>query len=451
MRYLFFALFVILTQSCGSEFLEIKPDKALAVPTTIKDLQALLDDMDQQINQTPGLIELVTDHFTVAENVLASQSEDSRNSYLYIHNSLETEDSFDWDRMYHQVLRTNIVLDGLQAIEMNEGNRAEYEMAKGTALFFRGWHFFNLLQMFSKPYNPLTSDTDLGIVVKLNSDINERLPRSTTEATYKQILSDLESAAELLPGMAIATSRPTLATGYAFLARVHLSRFDYPNAAKYADLSLKENAKLLDYRQLTLGGAFPDVFRANDEVLLYSLPVLFATVFRTSKIDPAFVASYHDDDLRKRMYFKKNAVGDDILSASYLFTSNDAFSGLTTSEMYLVSAEAAVRNGDVDAGITRLNDLLRTRWADPDAYVELTAPSEDGALRLILEERTKELFYRGLRWYDLRRLNEEPKYAKTLERVYRGETYRLEPKGDQYAFRIPRSEIKANPKVLQNQ
>src|SRR5690606_25537193 len=102
-----------------------------------------------------------------------------------------------------------------------------YREIKGAAYFFRAWHFFNLLQVYSAPYDSQTANTDLGIVLKLSADVNEHVRRSTVEMCYAQILDDLEYATSLLPPTSFVASRPNLAAAYALLARVYLSRFDY--------------------------------------------------------------------------------------------------------------------------------------------------------------------------------------------------------------------------------
>jgi hypothetical protein len=60
---------------------------------------------------------------------------------------------------------------------------------------------------------------------------------------------------------------------------------------------------------------------------------------------------------------------------------------------------------------------------------------------LILEERRRELIGRGLRWTDLRRINQETDYAVTLEKSLNGESYILEPNSVRYTYPIPDDEI----------
>ena len=67
-----------------------------------------------------------------------------------------------------------------------------------------------------------------------------------------------------------------------------------------------------------------------------------------------------------------------------------------------------------------------------------------------LAERRKELIQRGLRWTDLRRLNLDPRFAVTIERVVQGATYQLLPNDLRYTFLIPNDEIFANGLIEQN-
>ena len=62
-------------------------------------------------------------------------------------------------------------------------------------------------------------------------------------------------------------------------------------------------------------------------------------------------------------------------------------------------------------------------------------------LRIILEERRKELLYRTLRWSDLRRLNKEANFADTIYRKINGQKYQLLPGSQRYTFQIDRQAI----------
>jgi len=60
----------------------------------------------------------------------------------------------------------------------------------------------------------------------------------------------------------------------------------------------------------------------------------------------------------------------------------------------------------------------------------------------LIQERRKELPFSGnLPWEDLRRLNQEPNFAKTLTRMLNGETFSLPPGDNRYVYPIPENEI----------
>jgi len=65
----------------------------------------------------------------------------------------------------------------------------------------------------------------------------------------------------------------------------------------------------------------------------------------------------------------------------------------------------------------------------------------DRLLRIILEERRKELIFRGLRWPDLKRLNKDSKFQVSLMRDFNGERYMLSPNSLNYGILLPQSAI----------
>ncbi len=446
MKYfvVFYIPFLVSFVSCGDSFLEAKPDKALVVPKTLDDYQAILDDVNQQINQSPGLMEASIDDYIVKEDGLNMISEDVRNAYLWNREGLVAlESHYDWNRLYAQVLRANLVLEGLQEIRPEqEENR--YREIKGAAYFFRAWHFFNLLQVYSAPYDSQTANTDLGIVLKLSADVNEHIGRSTVEMCYAQILDDLENAILLLPSTSFVASRPNLVAAYGLLARVYLSRFDYVHTERYARSALDIKNNLLDFNDV--GTIFPDpLLVGNDEVLFHSIPILQASsLIRNAIIDPNLVNLYDEGDLRKTKFLKFDDAGNAQINRTYFGSTVAPYSGLTTSEMYLVLAESLTQLDRLNEAMDVLNALRKTRFDKTVSYVNLEAQNKEDALVHIYKERRQELVFRGLRWYDLRRLNKDPQFSTTLVRIYNGTTYTLKPDSEFYCFPIPRNELLYN-------
>jgi hypothetical protein len=118
------------------------------------------------------------------------------------------------------------------------------------------------------------------------------------------------------------------------------------------------------------------------------------------------------------------------------------FSGLATDEMYLIRAECNARKNKKTEALNDLNALLVKRWKT-NTFTHIDTPTADAALQVILQERRKELCFRGIRWTDLRRLNQDPRFAVTLKRGLLGSTtlFTLPPNSDRYVYPIPDSEI----------
>jgi len=133
----------------------------------------------------------------------------------------------------------------------------------------------------------------------------------------------------------------------------------------------------------------------------------------------------------------------------YRFAGNgDVNRGFSMGELYLIEAEAKVRDADVNGALTALNALRSKRYVAGTPDVAESDP--DKLLRIILEERRRETRFMGLRWYDLKRLNKDSRFQKTISHTLFGETYTLEPGDNRYVLAIPRNVIELNPLIEQN-
>src|SRR5690606_17026738 len=112
------------------------------------------------------------------------------------------------------------------------------------------------------------------------------------------------------------------------------------------------------------------------------------------------------------------------------------FSGLTTAELYLVLSECEVRLGNVIESLSYINPLLEKRF--DGSFTSIDTPDAESLLVIILEERRKELVFRGLRWMDLKRLNLDFRFQKAITRELFGNTYVLLPQSEKYVVPAPR-------------
>ncbi|SDF79601.1 SusD family protein [Mucilaginibacter pineti] len=445
-------LFIIVMVSCKKGYLDARPDKALLVPSTLADFQAILDNTDI-MNKAPYLNEVSTDDIYTTDNGFAGADPVIQQSYIWAKDIFQGQSGYDWNVPYQQVFYANVVLDGLQKIDQLAVSQMQYNQIKGNALFHRAFAFYNLAQEFAKPYNVNTAGQDLGIPLRLSSDVNEKSTRGTLQATYDQIISDLIAAEPLLPLQAGYKSRPNHSAVLGLLAKVYLTMQNYTKAATYANASLQLNGKLIDYNTLNPAGARPlpmSLPNGNDEVQYYT-PLLYSLFLSSSSltaIDSTLYRSYNVNDLRKTVFFRDRGNGRYTFKGGYGGVS-DVFGGIANDEIYLIRAECYARANQTADAMSDLNTLLKNRYKT-GTFTSLTATNGDDALSKILTERRKELIYRNVRWTDLRRLNQDSRFAVTITRNINGTIYTLSPGSNRYVFPIPQDEINYSG-IQQNQ
>lgn len=447
------AFTILILQSCKKDWLDAKPDKSLVVPTTLQDFQAILDNTDVFNTNYPGLNEVSSDNYYVTfGNWQNSGSALERNSYTWSKELYAGETyNADWNNSYKRILYTNIAIEGVNKITSTNQNLNDWNNVKGTALFYRAFSYYNLSQLFCKPYEEISSTTDLGLPLRLSSDVNAKLQRSSIRETYDQILKDLNVAIGLLPESQIYLTRPSKNAVYALLARVYLGMRDYDKALEYAKLSLNKNSFLIDYNTLQEADnlSFP---RFNGEVIFHSEASNYTIIYRSNfNVDTTLYRTYQNNDLRKSLFYTVS--GADAIFRGNYSGSNAFFNGLAVDEIMLIRAECYARKNMVNRAMEDINTLLKTRWKKnsdgTSEYNELTASNSLEALKIILEERRKELPFRELRWTDLRRLNSDPNYAITIKRKINNQVYALSPNDPKYTLSIPPDEINLSD-IVQN-
>jgi hypothetical protein len=215
-----------------------------------------------------------------------------------------------------------------------------------------------------------------------------------------------------------------------------MGRFE--EAYLYADSCLRLSAELLDYNSLNAAASLP-IPKFNVEVLFSAMSANLGIMGATNAlmVDELY-HSYAADDLRKTIFFRANSnpANSFYFKGSYDQSSAQMFMGITTSEVYLIKSEAACRIGRTDDALTALNTLLEKRWNRNAVYPTITQRDPDILLRTVLDERRKELLFRGRRWADLKRLNLDPRFRKPLQRQLEDDTYTLPANDLKYAFRL---------------
>lgn len=429
-------LIVILSTVSCKKYLETKSVQTLATPSTLSDLEGLLN--AELINKGTMLANGSTDEYYYIYTDWQSRNELQKNGYIW---DAQLNNYNDWRDLYVAVFYANTVLFNLDFIS-NGGDVLRWNRIKGGALFYRALAFYRIAQLYAPQYDANTAEVDAGIVLRLNADFNEVSSRSTVKKTYEQIIADLNAALELLqddlPNNVLTKTFPTKAAVYAFLARVNLQIGDYHKARENADLCLQLYNFLLDYNDATKvvpGSSIPFKIH-NEEVIFYSNNDASPASTSRAKVDSNLYNSFAATDIRKTAFFSKNADNSYRFKGSYNEGNVNLFCGIATDEVYLIRAECLARAGSTSDAMLVLNDLLSKRYSKA-AFVPLVANNASEALKHIINERKKELIFREVRWSDLKRLNKEPAFATVLTRNLNGEVYTLPANDYRYTMLLP--------------
>lgn len=430
--------------SCN-KFLDKKAESALVIPNSLPALQALLDNNNiMNVYMGSGLVEVGADDFYISGTSYNALSELEKHAYTWRPYAYFTvaERNMNYSNIYRVVFNANTVLEQLNKID--GGSSETYNSIKGSALFFRAYAFYQLAQVYCEAYKSGDAEynkLNLGVPIRLTPDFEERSVRSSLEDTYVQIEKDLMEAAQLLPDRSETAMRPSKLASLAMLARLCLTMGAYDKALLYTDRALNINAILMDYKDRNFQSATPFEILNPETIFLSYNATVFAIDPSIANVDTILYRSYADDDLRKTLFFNVKSDGTVAFKGSYVgFYNSVFFNGIATDELYLIKAECLARQGQLDMAKTALKSLLDKRYRNGFIFpgaIQL----QDDVLRYILNERRKELLFRGLRWTDIRRVNYDKRFKKDLRRnlLLDGEwkAFELPTNDKRYAFQIP--------------
>lgn len=423
---------LILLSSC-EKFLDEKPNKNLAIPSKLIDFQALLDN-STFLNTVDGASsEISAGDFYLSNADYLGLNNFYRNLYTWQRKEVFPNELNEWFLNYRIVYRANTVINALEKPQ-NFDDPAVAKNIIGQAYFYRAKAFLQTLYVWSNAYDKELSKSELGIPLRLNTDFNEPSKRETVELGYQQVINDLLKSIDNLPINNIHVMRPSKVAAYGLLARTYLSMRDYSNAKKYADSSLSLKSTLLDFNILNATANFP-VPQFNPEVLHSTVIPSYPIINNSrAKIDPIIMNMFEANDLRKSVLFKINSDGSYGFKGSY-DGSASLFSGVAVNEVLLIRAECLAREGKLSDALIDLNKLGVKRFK-AGLYKNKESLNQEQVITWVLNERRKELIFRGLRWMDIKRLNKEGA-GISLSRTVDNKDYKLNANSSGFALPLP--------------
>lgn len=374
-----------------------------------------------------------------------------------------------YENCYTYILRSNIVIS---QVDESNGDESLKRLAKAEAKIMRAWDHFIAVNTFATAYNPETAASDGGIAIVNTYDLEATPSKSTVAEVYDFIIQDIEEALPYLEEEPETVYHPSKAFGYAFAARVYLFHRDWEKAKSAAETSLALNNELIDYIELDAnGGPTKSTIYAkgnNPEVLNYAYMGSYSDnpAYCYGMISPELVQLFGENDERLNLFFKTTgnlSYYFDEGSGAALWNTSVTYSrfqymavGMRTAEVYLILAEAEARLGNLSEAVDVLNQLRVKRIEGDEATLSQPATQEE-TVQAVIDERRKELLFGFSRFWDLKRLNTEEAYAKTITRVFplvstdvEQETYTLAPGSRLYIIPFPQEVREKNPNMTLN-
>ncbi|MBO9632058.1 MAG: RagB/SusD family nutrient uptake outer membrane protein [Chitinophagaceae bacterium] len=455
---IFFFFSILLLATGCSKFTDVKP-KGKLIPTTVEDYEGFLNDI---VLADAAYIysEYMSDDLTLTDAAAASQAGNrTGKSYFWDKDLIKsTEDDAEWNTPYNRIYYCNLVLDNID--NATDGTEASKNRIRSEAMIHRAYYLFNMANLYGKDYQEASAATDLAVPILLKADLEAKSTRATVKEVYDKVIADLTAAINNpdLPDFGRNYVHPGKAAAMAILARVYFLKGDYKNAADYADAALAKKSTLVDYNTWEFTNParpFSGIKNKTAPELnpenLYCRTNSYTNIFIRFMINPDLHAVLGEKDLRYVFNFTRlTSTGATSTNPLPDYLNGAPNFSIGVPEMMLIKAEYLARQGQINDAMTILN-TLRTKRFKPADYIALTAANADEALVKVLEERRRELFYHGTRWYDLKRLNHDGRFQKTLTRSHNGRTETLAPGSPRYLMQIAPKIIGLNPGITPNE
>lgn len=449
----------MISASCN-DFLDLKPH-GIVIPEAFEDYQKLIN-YSGVLKASDSYPNYMTDDALMpgGDDISDGELADVPTRNLVTFQSEiygQGESDYFWEGSYNRIYYYNVIIEDVMAV--TDATETEKKSLQAEALMGRAFEYLVLVNAYGNHYDKKTAATDLGIPLMLDKQINKsNLKRATVQQVYDQITKDLDSATLYLPEKPKGTAyRASKSVGLGMLARMSFYQGDYAKVLSYAEQSLAINSTILDLKQFkvvdpdkSIGRTdYPSQAADNPEHIYIRLAPYVFGMSGSVLVSDELIALYDENpgDMREVLFMSKYYGGtfyDNYVWMPFVY----ANMAMSVPEIMLMAAECEARIGSKEKAMDYLNRLMDNRIND---FTPQSAASNDEALVKVLKERRRELAMTGCtRLIDLKRLNREPRFAKTITHVVEGKTYTLEPNSPKYILPIPLNVLNFNPEMLPN-
>lgn len=430
------SLLGLLSVSCDN-FLDIKP-KDRVIPENLDEYRSLLTSGYRSFPNTKAKTALRTDQLTINTNDFSVANYKDIFLWKDIDYAEETS-TFDYDMLYRTIFYANEVINsGSKDIE----NSKAKEQLLGEAYALRAYTYFELINLFAKPFEKTTSST-LGVPLVLSIDVENTLKRESLSKNYEQILNDIRMAEKLLNvevqpiEVKYRFSKLSLE---ALKARVFLYRQEYDKALIAVNKVLAINSSLLDLN--TSSKILPNQISSpeNIQALDYAINNV---INRMAYVSEDLISLYEkNNDLRFSLYYSKDGEKYKVVKGN----KEEHKCTFRVGELLLLKAECLYKEKKEEEAKQVLLTLAEKRYntAGLSIYKEKLAKLSGQSFFVELQnERLRETAFEGYRWFDLRRNNQ-----KSITHKFGEITEVLKSNDLRYTIAFPRKAKKENPNLV---
>ena len=434
---------ILILSSC-QDYLDIEPQQAISTSVALSDEQGVrkalvgvYDMLSQLPSATSGDMivnsdllantdDLVWTNFVIPLTQLLEKNIAAGN------NAIENY----WAFSYQTINQANTVLDALETINPEDRDAIAAELR-----FIRAWVYFDLVNMFAKPWTTGNQSANLGVPLVLTpaekSLENPEVPRNSVAEIYDHIIDDLSFAKTHLLSTNGAFANTYAASG--LLSRVYLMQENF-------QLALLEADRIISSDEYQLLPNFVQVFNQpnNSEEDIFSIQVTSQdgqnrmSILYSGELEGGagfigitedHISKYEQGDERAVLFYHDQQSGTIRTGKWRVIDTNDGnVTAMRLAEMYLTRAECRLRIGDHDAALMDVN-TIRNRAGLPSLQ------SLD--LEAVLQERYLELVFEGHQFRD----------AKRNRKMIGGRPF----DDPRLIYPIPQRELDVNRSLVQNE
>ena len=404
--------------SCNN-YLDLKP-YGQTIPETPEEFSALLhsilNDIDYGVDRIIiGNSRSVLDYESYADNLDASLTiyPGGNQMDLYVGPRLNGYQEVYRD-LYAKIRDCNLIIENME----NQNTETGKDIL-ATAYTLRGVCYYNLLRWFCEPYDRAAAKTQLGLPLVSRFDMEAKTDRSSMEKTVEFIRDDLKKGISFNLQKDIYRFKVEVAKAY--LAKLYFWVQDWDHVIPIAEelltawplLQGDEYVKMIQDKSTTKSNIFirSYIFQssADDSEIQASTSAPYRPVSK-SFID---LFTEKEADIRYTLSFNKKREETKVLRGR-----------VRCAEMALMLAESFAQLSDTKNALKYLNLLRSHRISPYTPYtvenlpevnpsallcVDATGKPLTKLMAAILNERQKELFMEGDRWFELKR-NGRPEF-----------------------------------------